>query len=66
MHHNQFDDDTDFPDWMLPDNHPNKMRKTTVRHNVKSLNESIADIMSKPAIPFTPEDLLKSVMKDEQ
>jgi hypothetical protein len=57
--------DVDFPDWMLPDNHPNKMPKMK-RKSAKSLNESIADIMAKPTIEFTPEDLLKSVMKDDQ
>ena len=62
MHPN---DDVDFPDWMLPDNHPNKMPKVK-RKSAKSLNESIADIMTKPTIEFTPEDLLKSVMKDNE
>lgn len=62
MHHN--DDEVDFPDWMLPDNHPNKMR-VAKKPSGKSLNESIADIMTRPVIQYTPEDLMKSVMKDE-
>ncbi len=64
MHHNPYDDEVDFPDWMLPDNHPNKMRMAK-KPSGKSLNESIADIMNKPVIQYTPEDLMKSILKDE-
>ena len=65
MNHWGEPDEVDFPDWMLPDNHPQKMRKVPVKP-AKSLNESIADIMAKPAIKFTPEDLMKTVLKDNE
>ena len=65
MNHWGEPDEVDFPDWMLPDNHPQKMRKVTVKP-VKTMNESIADIMAKPAIKFTPEDLMKTVLKDNE
>lgn len=58
------DDEVDFPDWMLPDNHPRKM-KTPQRPAGKSFNDAIADVMAKPSIPFTPDDLMRSVMKQE-
>ena len=65
MNHWGEPDEVDFPDWMLPDNHPQKMLKVSVKP-AKSMNESIADIMAKPAIKFTPEDLMKTVLKDNE
>jgi hypothetical protein len=65
MNHWGEPDEVDFPDWMLPDNHSQKMRKVSVKP-AKSMNEAIVDIMAKPAIKFTPEDLMKTVLKDNE
>ena len=57
-------DEVDFPDWMLPDNHPQKMRKTTVRPT-KSLTETIAEVLKTPVIDRSPEDLLKKTLNED-
>ena len=48
------DEDVEFPDWMLPDNHPMKMKKQSFRglHKpMQSLEQACADALKKPAIP---------------
>ena len=63
MNHWGEPDEVDFPDWMLPDNHPQKMRKVSVKP-AKSMNEAIADIMKTPVIARSPEDLLKMTLNE--
>jgi hypothetical protein len=57
-------DEVDFPDWMLPDNHPQKMRKMPVRQ-AKSLTETIAEVLKTPVIDRSPEDLLKKTLNED-
>lgn len=47
------DEETEFPDWMLPDNHPMKAKKNTpfkALHS-KSLEDACAEALKKPAVP---------------
>ena len=44
------DDEVDFPDWMLPDNHPNKVRGNIKRKPAMSLEEAAKQAMEKPAV----------------
>ena len=52
MNHWGEPDEVDFPDWMLPDNHPNK-RKTPQRTSTKSFEDAIKEAMAKPSVPIT-------------
>lgn len=45
-------DEVDFPDWMLPDNHPNKTNVTR-KKTTHSLNEAINAALAKPPINVT-------------
>jgi len=60
MNHWGEPDEVDFPDWMLPDNHPNK-RKTPVRTSTKSFEDAIKEAMSKPSIPIN-DKLIEDMM----
>ena len=42
-------DEVDFPDWRLPDNHPNKT-KGVKRKPAMSLEEAARQAMAKPAV----------------
>ena len=46
-------DEVDFPDWMLPNNHPNKMKINVKRKSAMSLEEAAKQAMQKPAIDLT-------------
>lgn len=54
-------DEVDFPDWMLPDNHPRKQKVARVQ-TTKTFQEAIAEAMAKPIVPVT--DALLEDMKD--
>lgn len=47
-------DEVDFPDWMLPDNHPNK-NKTIQRKSSQSLTEAINSALAKPPVTIIIE-----------
>jgi hypothetical protein len=47
-------DEVDFPDWMLPDNHPNK-NKTMQRKSSHSLTEAINQALAKPPVTIIIE-----------
>ncbi len=47
-------DEVDFPDWMLPNNHPNK-NKTLQRKSSQSLTEAINLALSKPPVTIVIE-----------
>lgn len=54
------DDDVEFPNWMLPDNHPQKM-KSGFRQSVSySLEQAAAEVLKKPPVTIVikePGDL---------
>ncbi len=43
-------DEVDFPDWMLPDNHPMKMMKGGLKQSSGSVEDAVREAMKKPAI----------------
>lgn len=47
-------DEIDFPDWMLPNNHPNK-NKTIQRKSSHSLTEAINQALAKPPVTIIIE-----------
>ena len=47
-------DEIDFPDWMLPDSHPNK-NKTIQRKSSQSLTEAINQALAKPPVTIIIE-----------
>ena len=47
-------DEVDFPDWMLPNNHPNK-NKTIQRKSSQSLTEAINQALAKPPVTIIIE-----------
>jgi hypothetical protein len=46
------DDIEPLPDWMLPDNHPQKRNIKMNRHSSKSLEEIAAEVLKKPPVPI--------------
>lgn len=65
MNNNNFwgePDDVDFPDWMLPDNHPRKQKVARTKSTM-TFEEAIAQAMAKPSVPMS--DALLEDMKDK-
>lgn len=61
MNHWGEPDEVDFPDWMLPDNHPRK-QKVARPKTTKTFQEAIAEAMAKPIVPVN--DTLLEDMKN--
>ena len=49
------DDIEPFPDWMLPDNHPQKKSVNIRRQSSKSLEKVAEEVLTKPLIPVIIE-----------
>jgi hypothetical protein len=50
------DDIEPFPDWMLPDSHPQKRMNKPFRQSSKSLEQIAEELLTKPLIPVKIEN----------